>query len=77
MLGIGSGMRKGSWSGWQSRRGGIFDASLGRIRTVKQCILGLGSFSLFSGRETKQTRQLVVDSAMFCPDIIIGKVSGL
>ena len=77
MLGVGSGMRKGSWAGWQGGSGGVCDASLGRSRTLRQCFLGLGSFRLSSGRETKSPGGLLVHSSTLYCDIIIGKMSRL
>lgn len=77
MLGVGSGMRKGSWAGWQGGSGSVCDASLGRYRTWRECLLGFGSFRLFSGRETKSPGGLVVRSATLYRDIIIGKMSSL
>ena len=77
MLGVGSGMRKWSWAGWQGGSGGVCDASLGRSRTLRQCLLGRGSFRLSSGRETKSPGGLVVHSSTLYCDIIIGKMSRL
>lgn len=75
MLGVGSGMRKRSWAGWQEGVA-VFVTALppGKIQdTEGECLLGLGSFRLFSGQETKSPGGLVVHSATLYRDIIMNQ----